>query len=110
MFVIVFKYLTPKWVRGLTIFPFIILSSIKDTKNKVLLNHEKIHIRQQIELLILPFYLWYLIEFVIRFAQYKDRKLAYLNISFEREAYQNEVNLDYLEQRSAWCFLYFIKK
>jgi hypothetical protein len=106
MIVIVFKYLTPKWVRGVTIFPFILLSQEVDKENRILLNHEKIHIRQQIELLVLPFYLWYGIEFVIRFIQNRNAKEAYLNISFEREAYQNENNLFYLKQRS---FLNFIK-
>ncbi|MFC4738919.1 hypothetical protein ACFO3U_02830 [Flavobacterium ponti] len=75
----------------------------------VLINHEKIHIRQQIEMLVIPFFLWYGIEYVIRFIQYRNSKLAYLNISFEREAYQNEKNLHYLKQRSFWSFLrYFM--
>lgn len=30
---------------------------------------------------------------------YRDTKLAYKNISFEREAYQNQSNLDYLSNR-----------
>ena len=109
MFVLVFKYLTPKWVRGITIFPFIVLSYREDKQNLVLLNHEKIHIRQQIEMLILPFFLWYGIEYLIRFVQYRNWKEAYLNISFEREAYQNEKNLYYLKQRSFWSFLVFLK-
>ncbi|CAM3688168.1 hypothetical protein FLGE108171_10685 [Flavobacterium gelidilacus] len=109
MFVLVFKYLTPKWVRGITIFPFIVLSYREDKQNLVLLNHEKIHIRQQIEMLVFPFFLWYGIEYLIRFVQYRNWKEAYLNISFEREAYQNEKNLYYLKQRSFWNFLKFLK-
>ena len=109
MFILVFKYLTPKWVRGITIFPFIVLSFKKDKSNEVLINHEKIHIRQQIEMLVIPFFLWYGIEYVIRFIQYRNSKLAYLNISFEREAYQNEKNLHYLKQRSFWKFIKFLK-
>ena len=105
MFVLVFKYLTPKWVRGITIFPFIVLSYREDKQNMVLLNHEKIHIRQQIELLVVPFFLWYGIEFLIRLLQYRNSKQAYRNISFEREAYANEKDLHYLKQRSFWRFL-----
>jgi hypothetical protein len=56
MIVLVFKYLIPKGFRGITLFPFIILFSSKEKQNHVLLNHEKIHIRQQLELLILPFF------------------------------------------------------
>lgn len=109
MFVVVFKYLTPKWVRGITIFPFIVLSYREDKENLVLLNHEKIHIRQQMELLIIPFFLWYGLEFLFRLLQYGNSKLAYLNISFELEAYQNEKNLHYLKQRSFWNFIKFLK-
>jgi hypothetical protein len=105
MIVLVFKYLIPKGFRGITLFPFIILFSSKEKQNHVLLNHEKIHIRQQLELLILPFFLWYFLEYLYRWFQFKNKKKAYLNISFELEAYKNEKNLDYLKQRSFWNFL-----
>ena len=105
MILIVFKYLTPRGFRGLTFFPFVFLTNKDDKLNAVFINHEKIHIRQQLELLILPFYIWYLMEYLIRLFQYKDRKQAYYNISFEREAYENEKNLNYLKQRSFWKFL-----
>lgn len=108
MIVIVFKYLTPKWVRGISIFPFIVLSFKEDKLNPILLNHEKIHIRQQLELLVIPFFIWYGLEFIVRYFQYKSWNKAYMNISFEREAYQNEKNLYYLMQRSFWNFLKFI--
>lgn len=104
MIVIVFKYLTPKWVRGISIFPFVVLSYNEDKLNPVLLNHEKIHIRQQLELLVIPFFIWYGLEFIVRYFQYKSWNKAYMNISFEREAYQNEKNLHYLKQRSFWNF------
>jgi len=108
MFVIVFKYLTPKWVRGISIFPFIVLSFKSDKDNKVVINHEKIHLRQQIELLVLPFFVWYGLEFLIRYFQYRNWNKAYLNISFEREAYRNEKDLNYLKQRSFWNFIKFL--
>ena len=108
MFLIVSKYLIPKGFRGLTLFPFVILRDFLDKENKVLLNHEKIHIRQQLELLILPFFLLYFLEYLIRLLQFKDQNKAYRNISFEREAYQNESNLDYLQTRSFWNFRKYI--
>lgn len=105
MILIVFKYLTPKGFRGLTFFPFVFLTDKDDKLNSVFINHEKIHIRQQLELLILPFYIWYLTEYLFRLIQYKDRKKAYFNISFEREAYANEKDLNYLKKRPFWNFL-----
>ena len=105
MIVIVFKYLTPKWVRGITLFPFIVLSEKLDRNDVVLLNHEKIHIRQQLEMLVLPFFVIYLTEFFIGYMKYRNSNLAYRNISFEREAYANEKDLNYLKKRSLWSFL-----
>ena len=108
MFVLVIKYLTPKGFRGLTLYPFVFLKDKSDKENVVLLNHERIHIRQQIELLVVPFYIWYSLEYLVRLIQFNDRNLAYRNISFEREAYQNEKNLDYLKQRSFWSFINYL--
>lgn len=108
MILIVFKYLTPRGFRGFTFFPFVFMSDQKDKHNTVFINHEKIHIRQQLETLVLPFYTWYLLEFLYRWLQYKDRKQAYFNISFEREAYTNEKNLHYTKQRSFWNFIKYL--
>ena len=76
--------------------------------NQTLINHEKIHLRQQVELLVVPFYLVYGVEFLVRLFQYKKWHLAYRNISFEREAYANEMYLDYLKQRKFWSFLKYL--
>jgi len=92
----------------LTFFPFVILTDKNDALDKVCINHERIHLRQQLELLILPFYVWYGIEFLIKWFQYKDKNTAYRNISFEREAYKNEKELSYLKSRSFWKFFKFI--
>ena len=108
MFIIVFKYLLPKGYRGITLFPFIFLLRKEDKRNGVLVNHEKIHIRQQLELLVLPFFIWYGIEFLIRRVQFKNWSRAYRNISFEREAYENEKDLDYLKRRSFWSFFKYV--
>ena len=109
MFYIVTKYLFPKSYRGFALFPFVILKYKSDKKNVEFINHEKIHLRQQIELLILPFLIWYVIEFLFRLIQYKNWDLGYRNISFEREAYQNEKKLDYLEKRANFEFINYIK-
>ncbi len=108
MFLIVSKYLIPKGYRGLTIFPFVIVKFREDKENQILLNHERIHIRQQIELLILPFYIWYLLEYCIRLLQLKNSYLAYKNISFERECYAMEQNLDYLKKRPFFNFFKYL--
>ena len=105
MIVLVLKYLTPKGFRGITLFPFILLVDKKDREDAVMMNHEKIHIRQQLEMLVIPFFIWYGVEYLFRWIRCKDKHLAYRNISFEREAYANEKDLHYLKQRSFWRFL-----
>lgn len=99
------KYIVPKGYVGITIYPFVFLKYKALKKDAVLLNHEKIHLKQQLELLIIPFYLLYLIEFFVRLVQYKNMYAAYKNISFEREAYVNEKDLDYLKTRPFYTFV-----
>ena len=53
-----------------------------------MLNHERIHTAQMKELLFVFFYLWYIIESLIRLCV--NRKTAYRNICFETEAYMNQ--------------------
>lgn len=82
---------------GMAIFPFILLKSVGLKNDPEIVNHEKIHLRQQLELLIFPFYLFYLLNYLINLLKYKNHDRAYRNISFEREAYDNERDLNYLK-------------
>lgn len=102
--------MVPKGYLGLTIFPFMFLKFQALKENLVLINHEKIHLRQQLELLIVPFFIIYLIEYVMRLLQYRHWHLAYRNISFEREAYSNEKDLDYLKSRPLFAFVKYFRK
>jgi len=102
------NYLLPKKILGMAVWPFILLKKKDLLKDKVFLNHEKIHLRQQLELLLVFFYLWYVLEFLFRLIQYQNRNKAYRNISFEREAYTNEKDLNYLKKRSIWRFLKYV--
>jgi len=99
------KYFTPKNIAGITIFPFIILKNKGIKLDKTFINHEMIHIYQQAELLFIFFILFYYTEFIIRFIQHKNIEKAYQNISFEREAYQNETNYEYLKTRKWFSFV-----
>ncbi len=105
--ILISKYIVPRGYNGITIFPFMFLKYKAFKGNRVLVNHEKIHLRQQIELLIIPFFIIYGVEFLIRLIQYRNWKLAYKNISFEREAYKNELNLDFSKSRRIWNFIHY---
>lgn len=91
-------------ISGIALFPFILIRNSEDKKNKILINHEKIHLRQQIEMLVIFFYLFYLIEYYYWFFKLKNAFHAYQRISFEREAYANEHDLNYLKKRKLWSF------
>ncbi|MGY5850080.1 hypothetical protein [Salegentibacter sp. F14] len=108
MILIVNKYLLAKHFKGVSIWPFVILKNRDLKDDNYFINHEKIHLRQQIELLVLPFYIWYFVEYLFRLLQYRDAFLAYKNLSFEREAYSQEMKQDYLSERKFWAFLQFL--
>ena len=74
------------------------------------IRHEQIHTAQMKEMLYILFYLWYAIEWFIRFIVYgfKSHK-AYRNTSFEREAYSNQDNIIYLEDRKRFAWIKHLK-
>ena len=90
----------------------------------VTINHEAIHSRQFVELMVLfavatvfirwwlpvfapfAFYVWYIVEWLIRLLKKGN---AYRNISFEREAYANQGDAGYLNGRRWFGFLKYIK-
>lgn len=63
-------------------------------------NHEAIHTAQMKELGYVLFYVLYLIEWLIRLFMNGN---AYRNISFEREAYENEKDMNYLNVRKPYA-------
>ena len=75
--------------------------------SETLLRHERIHTAQMLEMAIIPFYLCYLIEWVVRLCR---RGNAYRNISFEREAYDNEHDEHYLSNRRHYAWIKYIKQ
>ena len=106
--IVVFKYVFYKNYVGLSLWPFIVLKNASLKNDTTLLNHEKIHLRQQGELLIVPFYFLYVLEGIIRYLMYFDAYRAYRSISFEREAYDNETNLYYLRERRTFSFIKYL--
>ena len=72
--------------------------------NKYELNHELIHVHQQRELLYIPFCRWYVVEWLVLLAKYRDMEKAYFNIRFEKEAYRHQKDLTYLEKRKHYHY------
>jgi len=102
-------------IGGISLFPFVImrekylqnLKYWKDRRKKTI-NHETIHFQQQLELLVIPFYILYITEYFIKFFIYFSIKKAYYNISFEREAFNNDTNFEYLQTRKRYNWIKLI--
>lgn len=69
--------------------------------------HENIHWKQQAEMLYVFFYLWYVLEWVIKnwVFRYDD---AYVNLSFEREANRYESDKNYLKKRKPFSWIKYL--
>ncbi|MBK7341583.1 MAG: hypothetical protein IPQ10_12640 [Saprospiraceae bacterium] len=102
------RLFTGGFARAITLWPFIVVDDHSLINDTALINHERIHLRQQLELLIIFFYFIYGLHYLIQLLKGMDRHQAYLNICFERESYLYESDLDYLDNRRAFSFLNFI--
>lgn len=118
--------------RAVSIWPFI-FSREKSMKPNVV-NHEKTHLRQQFEVLVvsfcvilclivacrwslwwvltsfLVFYVIYGVEYLVRWILYRDTDEAYENISFEQEATMHEKEADYLSKRRGFEWISYLNR
>lgn len=94
-------------VNAMAVYPFILLKNKAQKQDKELINHEKIHLRQQLELLLFVFYFLYLINYLFNLLKYKSHYQAYYNIAFEKEAYRYEKDLNYLTNRKWYNWINF---
>ncbi|HEY9561897.1 MAG TPA: hypothetical protein VIR29_14030 [Anseongella sp.] len=99
------RVFTFSFADAIVLFPFIILRSRALADNQQLIRHEKVHLRQQAEMLVIFFYIWYLLEYLLRRLGGRSHMGAYLRISFECEARAHETNPGYLPERKFWAFL-----
>lgn len=104
------KHLPVKGFKAINLFGVIFARREFSPLAKRVLHHEAIHSRQILETLVFGFYIWYITEWLIRCIRYRDRLLAYKNIGFEREAFTNDNDPEYLKHRSLWEFLKYLKK
>lgn len=74
-------------------------------------NHEKIHLKQMQEMLWLPYYLWYIIEYglIWIFRLFDKQNVKYHDVSFEEEAYAHEDDETYTKTRKHYSWLKYCK-
>lgn len=98
---IIYNNIIPfKGFKAINLFGIVFARKLLD---QIDVNHESIHTAQMKELFYIGFYLWYLIEYLILFC--KNHKTAYRNIRFEKEAYDHERDLNYLNYRPNFNYL-----
>ena len=97
-----------KYVNAMAVWPFILVRHREVKESEVIIHHEKIHFRQQKELLIILFYILYGYYYALYRLNGYTHFNAYMSIPFEKEAYSNESNFDYLKGRKFWAWTQFI--
>jgi|TARA_R110000824_G_scaffold62352_5_gene165183 hypothetical protein len=94
-------------IGAITLFPFILS---REEMSEVTINHEKIHIEQQRELLVVFFYILYIWYWLIARVKGMNNDDAYMNIPFEKEAYANQKDFKYIENRTKNSWKDYIAK
>lgn len=97
------RVLTGNFARAMAVYPFVIFKEKELITDPIILNHERIHLRQQLELLLLLFYILYLMEYLMGRFKGLNHDTAYHRIRFEQEAYEHEADLSYLKTRKWWA-------
>lgn len=79
--------------------------------NERLKRHERIHFAQQVELLFLGQWLLYILCWFVLFCRFRfNGRLAYYQLPFELEAYDNDENVGYLINRPKYAWIKYIKR
>lgn len=110
-----------------------LLFTKRDNLRDDIINHEKIHSTQILELAVVGilitlllififdisywylllggslFYAWYVIEYIFVRFFHKKQNDAYHDISLEEEAYNNEDDLNYLDNRKWFAWFKYLK-
>lgn len=101
---IIYNNIIPfKGFKAINLFGILFVRKDSNKLSDIDINHEKIHTSQMKEMLYIFFYIWYIIEWIIKLFIYN--KNAYRNISFEKEAYNNQLNFNYLNTRKSFNWI-----
>jgi len=99
---VILSYFTPIEIGAITIGPFVFS---RGEMSEVTKNHETIHWQQYIETGIVGFVILYYVFYFLNWLKYREGSTAYYTIPFEREAYANDNNLEYLQTRKRYSWM-----
>lgn len=104
--VIISRRFPLKGFKALTAWPFVFVrKDMKDSFGESDMRHETTHAIQQAELFLLPFFILYALEWLLKLLFCKfNGKRAYMSISFEQEAYEHQSEVYYNEVRRHYAW------
>ena len=95
--------------RAINLFGIIFVRGNKPLSLRTI-THEEIHTKQMLETLVVGFYVWYLLEFLIKLVICFNWDRAYRSVSFEQEAYSFASYPDWPSLRSRWFWSRYVFK
>lgn len=98
----ILSFFAPIEINAISLFPFVFCRGVASESTK---RHETIHFQQQLETGIIFFYLIYLWDYVKSKLSGKSGREAYMSIRAEKEAYEKEIDIDYLKSRPRYSWL-----
>ena len=99
---VILSKLAPIEIGAITIGPLVFSRGEMSPEVK---NHEAIHWQQYIDCGVVGFIILYYLFYAINLIRYRDGQTAYYMIPFEKEAYDNDKDLNYLETRRRYSWL-----
>jgi hypothetical protein len=94
--------------NAMALYPFLLFKTKALKESAIIINHEKIHFRQQQELLILFFYPLYFLHYLFNLLKCRNHYQAYMRICFEKEAYAMERDMQYLQHRKPFAWVKYL--
>ena len=95
---------------ALTVWPWVFIrEDCRQKYTSTAKRHELTHACQQKECLLLPFFLWYALEWAVKLLVCRlDADRAYRSISFEQEAYANQAGVEYNRERRHFAWVKYV--
>lgn len=109
MLIIYNKILPFPGYRAINLFGIIFARGNKPLSARTI-THETIHTKQMLETLIIGFYIWYLLEFLIKLVICFNWDRAYRSVSFEQEAYEFADFSNWPKWRWRWTWSMYVFK
>jgi len=98
----ILSFFAPIEIGAISLFPFVFSRGKMSESTK---RHETIHFQQQLETLVIFFYMIYLWDYIKARISGSPGKESYRNIRAEKEAHENEMSPNYLKSRPRYSWL-----